>query len=473
MTHNMGLGGRDFKHLELADVAEMLVDAPAALGGNGHQHLEVWLLCHGAGGRQCLLPGVLLGLAHQLDFFLIAAAFVQVIDHVHVVQLALRELPAAVLAQQAHRIGTALAAVAHQVGAAHAGILHCLQLRSAGAALAGESKHGSVFGFGNQRHDVVQKGTALLDFAVDIDQVRVVDARNQHRVDFGEHTARREHLQPQHLALVQDFCGFKAGDAAVVPEDPRVNLLTHRRVHHVDGDGDVVHVVFADFVDIVRQCQAVGREAELDVRRLRLQAAERLEGLGRVGQRVTRAGNSQHRHLRNLAGHGQHLFHRLIRGELLRHHAGARLVRTVVLAVAVVALDVAGRRHGHVHAGVMVMRLLGVAGVVLDLVPDLGRHVVRAARRAAARLAFPTFAGTAAAGFRQDLRDGTPGAQQITQGNGSSRSGHGLTSFCWLVALSIARPVPAQTLCYFNDLCISSDVALLTNATAHVQSCVG
>jgi hypothetical protein len=116
--------------------------------------------------------------------------------------------------------------------------------------------------------------------------------------------------------------------------------------------------------------------------------AEGLEGLLRVGQRVARAGDAQHRHLRDLAGHGQHLLHRLVGRELLADHAGAAFIAAVVLAIAVVALDVAGRRHGHVHAGVVVVGLFAVAGVVLDLLPDLGGHVGRAVGRAATGLAF-------------------------------------------------------------------------------------
>jgi hypothetical protein len=182
------------------------------------------------------------------------------------------------------------------------------------------------------------------------------------------------------LVLVQDPGGLVAGHAAVVPEDPGVDLLAHGRVHHVDGDGDVVDVVLADLVDVIGQSQAVGGQTELDVRGLFLQAAEGLEGLGRVGERVARSGDAQHRHLRDLAGHGQHLLDGLVGRELLRDHARARLVGAVVLAVAVVALDVAGRGHGHVHAGVVVVGFLGVAGVVLDLLPDLGGHVIGAAR---------------------------------------------------------------------------------------------
>jgi hypothetical protein len=151
-----------------------------------------------------------------------------------------------------------------------------------------------------------------------------------------------------------------------------------------------------------RQRQAVGGQAQLDVGRLLLEHAHGVEGLLRVGQRIAGAGDAEHRHLRNLAGHGQHLLDGLLGRELLRLTPG-RDRSAVVLAVAVVALDVAGGRHGHVHARVVVVRLFRVARVVLDLLPDLGRHVVGAARRAAARLAVAALRAATAARCR-DVR---------------------------------------------------------------------
>ncbi len=99
---------------------------------------------------------------------------------------------------------------------------------------------------------------------------------------------------------------------------------------------------------------------------------EGLEGLLRVCERVAGAGDAEHRHLRNRRGHREHLLRRLLGRELLADDAGARLVGAIVFAIAVVALDIAGRRDRDVHARVVMMRLFAVAGMVLDLFPDLG-----------------------------------------------------------------------------------------------------
>ena len=114
---------------------------------------------------------------------------------------------------------------------------------------------------------------------------------------------------------------------------------------------------------------------------------EGLEGLLRIGERIAGAGDAEHRHLRDGRGDGEHLLRGLLGRQLLADDAGTRFIGAIIFAIAVVALDVAGRRDRDVHARVVVMRLFAVAGMVLDLVPDLGGQVVLAGARAAARLA--------------------------------------------------------------------------------------
>ena len=69
------------------------------------------------------------------------------------------------------------------------------------------------------------------------------------------------------------------------------------------------------------------------------------------------------------------LLHCLRRSQYLGNDAGARFVGTVVLAIAVMALDVARRRNSHMHTGEIVMRLLGIAGVVMHLGADMLRQM--------------------------------------------------------------------------------------------------
>jgi hypothetical protein len=92
----------------------------------------------------------------------------------------------------------------------------------------------------------------------------------------------------------------------------------------------------------------------------------------------------------------------LLRGQLLADHAGPRFIGAIVFAVTVVALDVAGWRNRHMHARVVVMGFLAVTGVVLHLLPDLGRQVALTRCRSAARLAAAT-AGAAALVLRDRL----------------------------------------------------------------------
>ena len=149
----------------------------------------------------------------------------------------------------------------------------------------------------------------------------------------------------------------------------------------------MVDVEARDRVDVIRQSQPVGRQTQLDVRRRPRDQIEGLEGLFRIGQRIARTRDAQHRHLRNGRGHRQNFLRRLLGRELLAHHAGARLIGAIIFAVAVIALDVARRRDRHMHARVMMMRFLAVAGMVLDLLPDIRRQIALARGRAATRLA--------------------------------------------------------------------------------------
>ncbi|MNZ34030.1 hypothetical protein D3C78_514000 [compost metagenome] len=240
-----------------------------------------------------------------------------------------------------------------------------------------------MLGFGDQRHDVVQEGALGLDDLADFLEVLVVDPGDQHRVDLHQDAALDQHLQAFLLALDEDLRRLHAADALVVPVDPRVDLGADLRVHAVDGDGHVVDVVLGQLVHAVRQRQAIGGNAQLDVRRLLAEHAEGLEGALRVGQGIAGTGDAEHGHLRDGRRHRLDLPHRLQRVEHFGDHAGARLVGAVVLAVAVVALDVAGRRHRHVHAGEVVVGFFRVAGVVVHLLADmfrqLGKLIVRAA----------------------------------------------------------------------------------------------
>jgi hypothetical protein len=57
------------------------------------------------------------------------------------------------------------------------------------------------------------------------------------------------------------------------------------------------------------------------------------------------------------------------------------------------ALDVAGRRHRHVHAGEIVMRLLGITRVVVHLGADVLRQMAELIVAGAARVGIAAAAG--------------------------------------------------------------------------------
>src|ERR1019366_9033973 len=114
---------------------------------------------------------------------------------------------------------------------------------------------------------------------------------------------------------------------------------------------------------------------------------ERLESLFGIRQRVAGAGNAEHRHLWNRGSDSQHLLRGLFRRQLLTDDTGPRFVGAVVLAVAVVALNIAGRGHRNMHARIVMVSLFAVAGMVLDLLPNLGGEIVLTRTGAATGLA--------------------------------------------------------------------------------------
>ena len=108
------------------------------------------------------------------------------------------------------------------------------------------------------------------------------------------------------------FGRLDAGVALVLPEHPGIDLGADLRIDHVDGDRDVVDVEAGDGVDVIGQREPVGRQAELDVGRGLGDQLEGLEGLLRIGERIARAGDAEHGHLRNRRGDRQHLLGRLL-----------------------------------------------------------------------------------------------------------------------------------------------------------------
>ena len=221
------------------------------LGRDRDQQLDVAQL---AGQRlQLFLLGRHLGDPLVLDLGLVGLAAVEIVIDLHRHDLVGRELRAAVLAEQAHRVGAALAAMPHHVHLAFAAVLQRFQFLRRRTTLAGETEHGAMLRRRDQRHDVVQERAARFHRLVDFDQVLVVDARDHDRIDLAQDAALGEHLQALQLAVGEQLRRLDAGIALVLPEHPGINFRADLRIDHVDGDGDVVDVEARDGVDVIGQ----------------------------------------------------------------------------------------------------------------------------------------------------------------------------------------------------------------------------
>ena len=153
-------------------------------------------------------------LALLLHLGLVGLAAIEVVVDLHLHDFVGGELGAAVLAQQAHRVGAALPAMPHHVHLAFAAVLQRLQLLRGRAALAGEAEHRAVLGRGDQRHDVVQEGAARFDGPVDLDEMLVVDAGDHHRVDLAQNAALGEHFQAAQLVVGEDLARLRCPRSA-------------------------------------------------------------------------------------------------------------------------------------------------------------------------------------------------------------------------------------------------------------------
>ena len=180
-----------------------------------------------------------------------------------------------------------------------------------------------------------------------------------------------------------------ASIALVLPIDPGIDLRADLRIDHVDCDRDVIDVEAGDRVDMIGQSQPICRQTELDVRRRLRNQLEGLEGLFGIGERVAGAGDAENSHLRDCRRNGEHFLRRLLGSQFFTDDAGARLVRAIVFAITIIALDVTRRRNRDMHTRIMMVRLFAIAGMVLDLFPDFGRQIALTRAGTATRLAAP------------------------------------------------------------------------------------
>ncbi len=96
----------------------------------------------------------------------------------------------------------------------------------------------------------------------------VVNAGNHHRIHFNTNPLGNQHLQAFLLLVNQNLSAFDAFNPAVFPENPRINLGADFRIDTVNGNGDVVDVVFGKLFNRSRQGKAISRYAKFNIRRI-------------------------------------------------------------------------------------------------------------------------------------------------------------------------------------------------------------
>ncbi len=168
------------------------------------------------------------------------------------------ELLAAIFAQHADGVGTALMAVGHlrhhlPALAADRGEHPGVRLR-----LAVETKNRAVLRSGNQRHNIVNKRAAFPQTTADLGHAAVVDPRDQHRVYLDQHSRGGQPADSFKLAGNQDLPGFPAAVAFAVEPQPGIDLPGDIGIQGIDGHRDVIHADLQQAIDRVGQHQPVG-----------------------------------------------------------------------------------------------------------------------------------------------------------------------------------------------------------------------
>jgi hypothetical protein len=221
-----------------------------------------------------LLGGVL-GLALKLDLFLVGGGVC--------VDLVERELVAAILAQQADRIGAALAAVAHHRHVAGAGILQVLQ-HSSGVGPAGhEAVVGAVLGSAISGMTLCRKAPLALTIFETSFRCSSLTPGISTELTLVQDAARRS-ASPDPAAAAR--CRMRA------PSMPVMRLFSRRSTGRswrrlpgrpVDGDRHVVDVVLAISVDVLGRLRPLVDTHSL-MSGARSDSCEGFEGAARVGQ---------------------------------------------------------------------------------------------------------------------------------------------------------------------------------------------
>ena len=264
-----------------------------------------------------------------------------------------------VVAEHADRVRAATLAVAHLLDVRRAPVLHL--------ALLGRGRRHDVLEpvLWDDRDQVEGIRPELRGRLGDLDDLVVVDARDPHRVDLDDHPALGGLLDPLELVRDQDLRGLDARVVLPVVVDVVVDLRADLRVERVHRDRDVADVEGRELVDPLGEHEPVRRDAPDRLGEVLLDQPEGLEGL-LVRQRVARTRDPDHLDELVLLEHVLDQGDGLLRRNDPAGHARARLVDAVVVALAVVALDVALGRHGEVHPAEGVAGLLGEARVLLD-----------------------------------------------------------------------------------------------------------
>ncbi len=105
---------------------------------------------------------------------------------------------------------------------------------------------------------------------------------------------------------------------------------------------------FDQFVDVLDKTEPIRGDAKKNIGKLLAHEPKRLHGFDRIGERIAWAGNPDHGQLRHLRVHRLEVGHGLERRQKHAGNTGAGFIGTIEGAIAIIALQIAFRRHRQV-----------------------------------------------------------------------------------------------------------------------------
>ena len=222
-------------------------------------------------------------------------------------------------------------------------------------------------GNGDHRDAIHKVCSPSLDTFCHILDMRIVDPRDDDHVYLDTHPQGLEFAHALFLSFKQQRCPFLTAQAYRSPLlHKMVDLGTDDRIHGIHRHCGMPDAKRGEFLSILRQCQTVTGQTKQQVREFPVDQTQCLQRFFRIGQGISRPGDTDDRELRQAGYRDPDLMHRLCGREDRSTYSGAGFIDAGIFPGAIGSGNIAARCNRQMHTSV---------GPVYDLVETrMGRR---------------------------------------------------------------------------------------------------